>query len=69
MQLLKGEDGFLRIRLEDMFYAVINAVKELDNRTSAQEKKIKELEKRIEELEKSKNKKSGKVFPLFFYTT
>ncbi len=50
--VVKGEDGFLRIRLEDMFYAVINAVKELDNRTSAQEKKIKELEKRIEELEK-----------------
>ena len=38
-----------------MFYAVINAVKELDNRTSAQEKKIKELEKRIEELEKENN--------------
>ncbi len=50
--VIKGEDGFLRIRMEDMFYAVINAVKELDNRTSAQEKKIKELEKRIEELEK-----------------
>ena len=50
--VVKGEDGFLRIRMEDMFYAVINAVKELDTRTSAQEKKIQELEKRIEELEK-----------------
>ena len=50
--VVKGEDGFLRIRMEDMFYAVINAIKELDNRTSLQEKKIKELEKRIEELEK-----------------
>ena len=50
--VIKGEDGFLRIRMEDMFYAVINAVKELDIRTSAQEKKIQELEKRIEELEK-----------------
>ena len=28
----KGEDGYLRIRWEDMFYAVINAVKELDNK-------------------------------------
>ena len=28
----KGEDGYLRIRLEDMFYAVINAVKELDSK-------------------------------------
>ena len=52
--VVKGEDGFLRIRMEDMFYAVINAIKELDLRTSAQEKKIQELEKRIEELEKSK---------------
>ena len=50
--VVKGEDGFLRIRMEDMFYAVINAVKELDIRTTAQEKKIQELEKRIEELEK-----------------
>ena len=30
--VIKGEDGFLQIRLEDMFYAVINAVKELDTR-------------------------------------
>ena len=30
----KGEDGYLRIRLEDMFYAVINAVKELDSKFS-----------------------------------
>ena len=30
----KGEDGYLRIRLEDMFYAVINAVKELDSKVS-----------------------------------
>lgn len=30
----KGEDGYLRIRLEDMFYAVINAVKELDIKIS-----------------------------------
>ena len=28
----KGEDGYLQIRFEDMFYAVINAVKELDNK-------------------------------------
>ena len=31
----KGDDGYLRIRLEDMFYAVINAVKELDNKISS----------------------------------
>ena len=55
----KGEDGFLRIRMEDMFYALINAVKELDIRTSSHDKKIQELEKqnagrlkRIETLQK-----------------
>ena len=47
----KGVDGFLTIRMEDMFYAVINAIKELDAKVTAQEKKIKELEARIEKLE------------------
>ncbi|MCM1004440.1 MAG: tail fiber domain-containing protein [Candidatus Gastranaerophilales bacterium] len=53
----KGEDGFLRIRMEDMFYAVINAVKEIDSRVSLleqQQKRIDELEKRIEALEKAR---------------
>ena len=60
----KGEDGFLRIRWEDMFYALINAVKELDLRITAEnaelkkrvtelEKENKELEKRLSKLEKS----------------
>lgn len=47
----KGRDGFLTIRMEDMFYAVINAIKELDAKYQAQEKRINELEKRIEKLE------------------
>ena len=47
----KGVDGFLTIRMEDMFYAVINAIKELDSKYQAQEKRINELEKRIEQLE------------------
>ena len=47
----KGADGFLNIRMEDMFYAVINAIKELDARVTAQDKKIQELESRIEKLE------------------
>ena len=60
----KGEDGFLRIRWEDMFYSLINAVKELDlritaentelkNRVTKLEKENKELEKRLSKLEKS----------------
>ncbi len=47
----KGADGFLTIRMEDMFYAMINAIKELDLKYQAQEKRINELEVRIEKLE------------------
>ena len=50
----KGKDGFLTIRMEDMFYAVINAIKELDAKYQAQEKRINDLEKRIEKLEAKK---------------
>ena len=62
----KGEDGYLRIRLEDMFYAVINAVKELDVKVSQivadvtgisskveeQQKVIEVQQQKIDELEK-----------------
>ena len=48
----KGDDGYLRIRLEDMFYAVINAVKELASRIDVQGQKIEKLEKENAELQK-----------------
>ena len=38
--VVKGKDGYLMIRTEDMFYAVINAVKELDSKISALVEKI-----------------------------
>ena len=47
----KGTDGFLSIRFEDMFFAMINAIKELDLKYQAQETRINELEARIERLE------------------
>ena len=47
----KGVDGFLTIRMEDMFYAVINSIKELDKRVTALEKENQELKVRIEKLE------------------
>lgn len=47
----KGVDGFLTIRMEDMFYAVINAIKELDSRVTRLEKENQELKVRIERLE------------------
>ncbi len=51
----KGKDGFLTIRFEDMFFAMINAIKELDLKYEAQEKRINELEARIEKLEAKLN--------------
>ena len=47
----KGTDGFLTIRFEDMFFAMINAIKELDTRLTALEKENQELKARIERLE------------------
>ena len=50
--VFQGDDGFLRIRMEDMFYALINAVKENDKRITALEKENKELKARLEAIEK-----------------
>ena len=67
----KGEDGFYRIRMEDMFYALVNAVKELDAKIDAilnneiaelrkenqeQQKLIEKLEKQNAKLEKDNEK-------------
>ena len=50
--VIKGEDGFLRIRIEDMFYALVNAVKELDNKIELlKNEDIAELKTRIANLE------------------
>ena len=47
----KGADGFLQIRFEDMFYAVINAIKELDARVTALEKENAELKKMLKQVQ------------------
>ncbi|MBR2430530.1 tail fiber domain-containing protein [bacterium] len=68
--VFKGEDGFLRIRMEDMFYSLVNAIKELDkkieklkindiftlkNRIENLKNENQTLEKRLNELEKKIN--------------
>lgn len=56
----KGEDGYLRIRWEDMFYALINAVKELDDKiVKLQKEEICTLKKDVATL-KSQNAKLEK---------
>ena len=49
----KGEDGYLRIRWDDMFYAVINAVKELDNKIAEIVQKITDINSTIEKQNKT----------------
>ena len=49
----KGEDGFLRIRMEDMFYALVNAVKELAGMFDKQDERIVQLEKENNQLQKT----------------
>lgn len=48
----KGEDGFLRIRTEEIFYAMVNSIKELYTQVQTLTAKITGLDKRISELEK-----------------
>lgn len=47
----KGSDGFLSIRTDDMFYALINSVKELDAKISTLLKYNDDKELRIKKLE------------------
>jgi len=57
--VITGEDGFLRIRMEDMFFAVINAVKELDSKIAQITEQVKanldltaKLQEKIDSQEK-----------------
>ena len=60
----KGEDGFLRIRWEDMFYALINAVKELDTKFTALNDRIKQLEEQNKQLEKQNKELEARLSKL-----
>ena len=48
----KGKDGFLTIRLEDMFYAVINSIKELDAKIVSMSKILKQVQDDNAQLKK-----------------
>ena len=47
--------------MEDMFYAVINAIKELDAKYQAQEKRITAIEKENKELKARLDRLEAKV--------
>ncbi len=47
----KGVDGFLTIRFEDMFFAMINAIKELDSRITVLEKENQQIKAQNSELQ------------------
>ncbi len=50
--VIKGEDGYLRIKTEEIFYAMVNSIKELFAQIQDLTAKIVGLDKRITELEK-----------------
>ena len=57
----KGADGFLTIRMEDMFYAVINAIKELDARLTALEKENSELKQAVQKMQQDNAKQDARL--------
>lgn len=50
--VFKGEDGYLRIKTEEIFYAMVNSIKELFEQVQDLTAKVVGLDKRITELEK-----------------
>ena len=62
--VMKGEDGFLRIRWEDMFYAMINAIKELDTKTGELRQQNKELLQTTAELKKENEQLEARIAKL-----
>lgn len=57
----KGDNGYLRIRQEDMFYAMINAIKELDVKFNKSNDKIKKMEQEITVLQDENSKLMKKL--------
>ena len=57
----KGDDGYLRIRTEDIFYAMVNSIKELCAKLQDLTAKVVGLDKRITELE-AQNKMLQTIF-------
>ena len=50
--VFQGEDGYLRIKWDEMFYATINSIKELDRKIVALVKRTTNAETQISKLER-----------------
>ena len=57
----KGADGFLTIRMEDMFYAVINAIKELDAKVTALQKENQELRQLVKQVQEDNKRLDARL--------
>ena len=59
--VFEDKDGYLKIRWDEMFYASINAIKELNHKVSALMKQALSLESKIQKLEKENSKLQAKA--------
>lgn len=59
--VFKGEDGFLKIRWDEMFFASINAIKELNMKITTLMRKAVNLEAQIDKLEKENQELQAKA--------
>ena len=57
----KGAEGFLTIRMDDMFYAMVNAIKELDARLTALEKENSELKQAVQKMQQDNAKQEARL--------
>ena len=60
----QGEDGYLRIRWDEMFFAAINAIKELDKKIVALVNRTMKVETQIAQLEKENTTLKAQVAAL-----
>lgn len=59
--VFKGEDGYLKIRWDELFYAVLNGIKEIDKRVATLSKRIVNFDSKISKLEKQNTELKTKV--------
>ncbi len=59
--VFKGSDGFLKISTDEILYAIINSIKELNNKILAATKKLSDFENKISKMENENKKLNDKI--------